>query len=264
MGYQINQINEQSFQILDRYNDCIYIIKGTSKSLVIDSGMDEDPIKEILNHLIDTPYEIIASHGHFDHVGRSGEFNQLFMDLKDRDVYLENFHMSDPHINKLSLIDMTHIKQIDKQYDLGDRIIRVVDCGGHTPGSVIIVDDLNKIVYTGDAIGSGCGVWMQVDHALSIKDYHQSLTKCLKELEQLDVNESWNFYGGHAYQEYQSRISLFNKFDIHILKDMITLCEKLLNHEIGYEGIQTTQFSTGKPYYSCYGKAEIIFTLSQL
>ena len=35
MSYQINKINKEIIQILDEYYDCIYVIKGEKKSLVI-------------------------------------------------------------------------------------------------------------------------------------------------------------------------------------------------------------------------------------
>ena len=266
--YQIIERNNNLLQILDKYNDSIYVIKGRDKSLVIDLGMDEDPIKGLLDSKIETPYEVIVTHGHFDHVGRSGEFDSIYMSLLDYDLYLDNYHLETSDdlfdISKLSLIDVSKIREVKESYDLGDRIINIIPCPGHTPGSIIIVDQENKTVLTGDAIGSGCGVWMQVDRALSIKDYHDSLVTCLGVLKDFDVDESWLFLGGHNHQEYESKVSSFNKFDLRILEDMIILCEKLLQGELTYEKSLATEFSMGKPYYACYHKAEIIFTLSQL
>lgn len=262
MGYKINRLNQDIIQILDSYNDCLYIIKGKDKSLVIDLGMDKARIKPVIEYLVSTPYDIICTHGHYDHVGRSGEFDKIYMSLLDKEVYLDNYKIVNN--DKLSFIEYSSIKQVKSDYNLGDRNINVINCYGHTPGSVIIVDKKNKTIFTGDAIGSGCGVWMQVDYALSIEDYLKNLEPCYEILKKFDVNDSWIFLGGHAYQEYQSKVSNYNKFDINLFKDMITLCKKLLNNEIEYQNIITAEFSAGKPYYACYQKAEIIFTLSQL
>lgn len=268
MGYKINRLNNDIIQILDNDNNCIYIVKGKERSLVIDLGMDKASIRPVIEYITDTPYDVICTHGHIDHVGRSGEFDNIHMSLSDKDVYLDNYKMNNPNdrfnILNLSLINYSKIKTIKNTYDLGDRVIHIIDCFGHTPGSIILLDKKNKTIFTGDAIGSGCGVWMQIDYALSIKDYYHSLKKCYSELLKYHVDDSWLFLGGHAYQEYQSKVSEFNKFDIYLLEDMITVCQLLLENKIEYHEEQTREFSTGKPYYACYGKAEIIFTLSQL
>ena len=264
MSYQINKINKEIIQILDEYYDCIYVIKGEKKSLVIDLGMDNARIKPVIEYLVNTPYDIICTHGHFDHVGRSGEFDKIYMSLLDKDVYLDNYKIVDINNTKLSFIDDLNIYNVLDKYDLGDRIIHILPCFGHTPGSVIVLDQKNKTIFTGDAIGSGCGVWMQVDYALSIKEYLNSLQECYDILKTYNVDDSWTFLGGHAFQEYQSKVSDYNKFDIRVLTDMIILCKKLINDEIEYRDIRTTEFSTGKPYYASYNKAEMIFTLSQL
>lgn len=268
MSYQIKEINQQIIQILDSYNGCIYIIKGQKKSLVIDLGMDNEPIKPLLESYISTPYDVICTHGHIDHVGRSGEFDNIYMSYLDKQVYLDNYKMNDPqdrfNILGLSLIDIENIKAIPNQFHLGDRIIHIINCFGHTPGSILVVDEKNKVVLTGDAIGSGCGVWMQVVHALSIKEYYHSLNQCLDKLQTLNVDEQWLFLGGHANQEYQSKVSEYNKLDINLLKDMIKLCNLLINHQIDYKNVHTREFPTGQPYYASYHKAEMIFPLSQL
>lgn len=268
MSYRIHEINKEIIQILDEYDGCIYLIKGQDKSIVFDLGMSRESIKPIIDSLLDTPYDVICSHGHVDHVGRSGEFHKVFMSLYDKDVYLENYQLNDPqeqfNIIGLSLIDKNQIEDVKTCYDLGDRMIKIVPCYGHTPGSILLVDSKNQTVLTGDAIGSGCGVWMQVDDALSIQDYLYSLQKCYQQLMQFQIDDEWLFLGGHAYQEYQSQVSQYNRLDIHLLEDMITLCTLLLHQDIAYRTINTHEFSTGQPYYASYQKAEIIFTLSQL
>lgn len=268
MGYQIIKKNQNLYQILDSYDDCIYVVIGSKRSVVIDLGMDREDIKPIIESLITTPYDVILTHGHIDHVGRSGEFDHVFMSSQDKDVYLDNYLMNDPHdqfhTQGLSFLEFSQIQDVNHTIDLGDRKLYIVPCYGHTPGSICVVDLKEKNIFTGDAIGSGCGVWMQVDHALSIQGYHDSLVHCLHQFYKYGVDMTWNFYGGHAYQEFQSQVSSYNPLNIELLGDMIQLCQLLINHQVNYREIQTRSFSTGQPYYACYHKAEIIFTLSQL
>lgn len=46
--------------------------------------------------------------------------------------------------------------------DLGKQTIEVCEVPGHTPGSVVFWNPQQNLLFTGDAIGSGYGVWMQV------------------------------------------------------------------------------------------------------
>ena len=66
------------------------------------------------------------------------------------------------------MIDFNQIKDLKnhQQIELGNFEIEVLALPGHTPGSMIFLDRQNKCIYTGDAIGSGCGVWLQLFHSL--------------------------------------------------------------------------------------------------
>lgn len=105
---------------------------------------------------------------------------------------------------------------------------------------------------------------MQVNHALSLSAYQQSFKQCYEQLKKIGAHKQWHFYGDHAHQEYQSKVSDYNPLNIHMIEDMISLCQLLINRQIQYKEVKTREFSTGKPYYAAYQKAEMIFILSQL
>lgn len=269
--YKINPINNFTDQILDEFDGCIYLIKGDKKALVIDTGMSREKLKPYIDQLVSTPYQVVFTHGHVDHIGQSKDFDNIYMSHLDLDVYKEHMKENNDPNDRFNTIGLSFqnpssIKNIHdgEIISLGDHEVLVVSCFGHTPGSLLFVDLKEHTVFTGDAIGSGCGVWMQVDFALHLKDYYQSLKNAISILESHGVDESWLFLGGHAYQEYQSRVSDYNRLDINLMKDMMTLCKLLLRGNASYQEVITREFSTGKPYYARYNKAEMIFTLGQL
>ena len=268
MSYTVHHLIDNIIFITDEKQCCIYLVKGTEHALLIDSGMDLDRLKPLIDTLVDTPYYVACTHGHIDHVGRSGEFDHLYMDKKDINVYKDNRTIG--QYNEyystigLSFIDEDKILDMPEYFDLGDRKIYVVKCPGHTPGSVMFVDSVNHTVFTGDAIGSGCSIWMQVDYATSIKTYKESLLQAYYNLLLMGAAYNWYFLGGHDRQEYMSKVSEYNLLNIHMITDMMTLCDKLLDHTIDFRPINTMTFSTGQPYYASHGKAEMIFTMSQL
>lgn len=263
--YEIYKINQDTTCILDKYKEALFLIKGNDKALLIDSGMDEDSLMDAITLITDKPVILALSHGHIDHIGLSNEFDDVYMNLKDLDTYKQHMTMKRGHFN----CEMLHFKNPDDLLEMPDSFnlvnheIKVIDLPGHTPGSVIFVDMKNKTIFTGDAIGSGCGVWLQLPESLSIKDYKLSLETNIKELKDLGVDDTWKFYGGHAHQEYESQVSEFNELNFQLMKDMVKLCDQLLKNNIEFYPTEAYAFNH-TPYYVHYKKAEMIVTKEQL
>lgn len=257
--YKTQIINDNSLKIVDSYGDAMYLLLGSQYALLIDSGMEKEDLAVFVSSLTALPVILALSHGHIDHIGRSGDFGHVFMDMTDRDTYLSHIHLNKGHFQNdgLNFKRIDEIQSMPDFFDLGDRTISVVSLHGHTPGSVIFVDQQQKMIFTGDAIGSGCGCWMQLDESLSIKMYHQNLHAVISKLIDLQVDNEWQFYGGHDQQEYQSKISEFNRLDFELLKDMEQLSKKLLQRKINFYDTKALKM-TYQPYYVSFKKAEMI------
>lgn len=263
--YKSEKINEYTYKILDSYDEAMYLIAGSQKALLIDAGMEKQSLYKYVSSLTTKPILLALTHGHIDHIGQSGSFENVYMNLLDRGTYLLHMHMKAGHFNSdgLNFKKIDDIQNMPDYFDLGDRKIDILPLGGHTPGSVIFVDQNQKSVFTGDAIGSGCGCWMQMDECLSIKQYHQNLLNVLKQLQDRRVDTTWHFYGGHDKQEYQSKVSHLNRLDIQLLKDMEQLCCKLMQHDIVFYDTGALKM-TNIPYYVCHQKAEMIVTKEKI
>lgn len=263
--YETYKINQETTCILDRYKEALFLIEGNDQALLIDSGMDEDSLKEAITLITDKPVILALSHGHIDHIGLSNEFDNVYMNYNDLDTYKQHMTMKRGHFNCeiLRFKNPDDLLEMPDSFDLGNHDIKVIDLPGHTPGSVIFVDMKNKTIFTGDAIGSGCGVWLQLPESLSIKDYKKSLDNAIKKLEYLGVDDTWKFYGGHAHQEYESQVSDFNELNFQLMKDMADLCDQLLKNQIAFYSTKALAFDH-TPYYVQYKKAEIIVTKQQI
>ena len=261
MSYTTKKISEKITLLADETDGAVYLIKGRDMSLVFDTGWDSRPLKPMADSLLKTPYKVIFSHGHVDHVGRSGEFDAVYMDKNDMGIYRSNPARKMPH---LTFISEDKILPVENVIDLGDRVIDVVPCYGHTPGSILLVDRREKAVFTGDAIGSGCGVWLQCTGALKVSRYRENLKNCLEQLKELGVDESWNFYGGHLGQEKMSKVSDYNRPDINLMSDMQRLCGLVMDKKVEFTPADVMEFDEGKPYYASHGKAEMFFVLEKI
>ncbi len=52
----------------------IWLVKGRTRDLLIDSGMGVESLRAFLRERIDKPQHALASHTHFDHIGSHYEF----------------------------------------------------------------------------------------------------------------------------------------------------------------------------------------------
>ena len=259
--YRSQKINDYTYKILDSYDEAMFLIIGQNKALLIDSGMEKENLYDYVCQLTDKSIDLALSHGHIDHIGRSGDFNNVYMNLLDQDVYLSHMEINEGHFSNegLNFHKIESIQAMPEYFDLGQIVIKVLPLAGHTPGSVIFIDENEKTIYTGDAIGSGCGCWMQLDECLNTSCYQKNIRYVIEYLEKLNVDNSWIFYGGHDQQEYHSRVSDYNRLDFQLLKDMEQLCQKLLYHCVHYEKSKALMMSH-QPYYVSYQKAEMIVT----
>lgn len=263
--YRNEKINENTYKILDSFDDAMYLIIGSQKALLIDAGMEKENLYDYISSLTHKPVILALSHGHIDHIGQSGAFQNVYMNMLDKDIYLSHMHLNIGHFQSegLNFKNINEIIDMPQFFDLGDRKINVISLGGHTPGSTIFVDQSQKNIFTGDAIGSGCGCWMQLDECLTIKQYQNNLMSVIKQFYLYHVDQTWKFYGGHDKQEYQSKVSDYNCLNMQLLNDMEQLCQKLINHEIEFYKTKAMKV-THIPYYVYFQKAEMIVTKEKI
>lgn len=76
---------------------------------------------------------------------------------------------------KIDLANFRNIKD-GHIFDLGDRKLEVIEVPGHTPGSVVLLDAANKLLFSSDAIGTG-HLWMHIPGTLTLEQYLESLRK---------------------------------------------------------------------------------------
>ena len=260
--YQTVQINPHSYYINDEDLDSCYLIIGSQKALLIDLGLFKKPILPTIRSLANLPVVAACTHGHLDHTGAMKEFDEIYLSYLDKQVYLDNQKL----MPDFPLIDFSQIKDIqDHQlFDIGNHHIEAILLAGHTPGSMIFLDYEHHCLYSGDAIGSGCGVWMQLYHSLPIKDYLANLDKVIAYLESKGVDNTWKFWGGHNQQETMSKVSSYNQLDLNLMKDLSSLCKQLLDGKI--EGVENSAptFDDQQAYYVAYRKAEMIYQKNSL
>lgn len=240
-----------------------YIVEGKDMALVIDTGMGAGDISEFVGKITRLPYELALTHGHGDHSMHCAKFAKVYLDMADRDYLFKSRFPGQPLPEESALCAITD----GYTFDLGGGVtVETVSLPGHTPGSVLFADRHHKCVFTGDAFGSGCGVWMQVPGGSDLSDYAKALEKAVNRLRDIGVDGTWAFLGGHAAQRFMSSVKPFNPPCLSMMTDMIALCEKLIAGEItgSDEGLESVSARFGASLRAAYGTAEMIYRPEQI
>ena len=86
MDYKIIQMNENTWRIEDG-GVRFFLLTGTEKALLIDSGMMIQNAKEIAESLTDLPISLLNTHADRDHIGSNEEFESFYMHPAEESVY---------------------------------------------------------------------------------------------------------------------------------------------------------------------------------
>jgi len=140
---EIIKINEDTYRIEDD-GVRFFLLIGTKKALMIDSGMKAKEAKSICSSLTLQKIELLNTHADIDHISGNNSFDSFYMSILDKELYKENNGQGE--INPI---------EDGMMIDLGERILKIISIPGHTPGSVAILDQKYRVLYSGDTVQDG-------------------------------------------------------------------------------------------------------------
>lgn len=175
--FTVEQIDQQTYVIREplHYEETnCYLLLGSDKALLIDSGMGIANISEVVHHLTSLPVIVIATHIHWDHIGGHKYFAQKYVHkeeqswMEDRfplplDVVKQNLLREECTFPTDFDIDSYTIWQGKASailhnhdcIDIGGRIIEVYHTPGHSPGHMCFYECDKAYLYTGDLAYEG-------------------------------------------------------------------------------------------------------------
>jgi hydroxyacylglutathione hydrolase len=188
--------------------DSMYLIEGTKVAALIDTGMGKGRLDAYVRSLTKRPVLVLITHGHADHTGRAGLFSTVYFPMEDA-AFKPPFDIS----RAMALYD-------GQKFDLGGRSLEAIALPGHTRGSVAFLDAEDRMLFSGDAVGSSF-VWMQIKGATSLSAYLESVRRLEAQGAEFDA-----IYGGHFYQQdYKPLLPSY-------VSDMRIVVEKVLKGEL--------------------------------
>ena len=215
---------------LTHFNNCsdIYLIVGQKEALVIDLSNPvnwADNAAESLRSIVaeraaGKPVTITFTHNHGDHTGMLPAF------VEDPDV---RFALPETDFQRLAKrFPENQIRFIDEGevFDLGGVQVETIAVPGHTAGSLVYLLKDQNLLFTGDAIGSGHGVW--IFNTDGFNQYVSAVPHLIAKLEESGVNlDKLKVYGGHYWQKDWLKLPENGELGMEYIREMKALLDEM-------------------------------------
>lgn len=140
-------------------SEYMYLLEGTDKALLIDTGYGAGNLRACVEKLTDKPVMVVNTHYHPDHSAGNGEFEEVMLS--------GGWEIDAPSVSTPGLIpfDISKLPYPDYKkviikggdiIDLGDRKITVIDVKpAHCNSSLFFYDEANGMIFVGDELEPG-------------------------------------------------------------------------------------------------------------
>lgn len=151
-----------------------YLIVGTKRALLFDTGMGISDLKKLVEGLTKLPISIVNSHTHNDHVGDNWQFEDIYgldteftrtsakgsvadaqAEIAPGEICGELPRNFDPKSYSTKPWHIAHWLHDGDKLDLGERVIQIIGVPGHTPDSIALYDAAHNLLFTGDMFYPG-------------------------------------------------------------------------------------------------------------
>jgi glyoxylase-like metal-dependent hydrolase (beta-lactamase superfamily II) len=170
-----------------------YLIEGEDKALLFDSGNGIGDIAKVVKTLTNKPISVLNSHSHYDHVGGNYAFENIYGLNTPFTINRQKGHInanisieaSKQALCKPLPAGVTKNNHVGKAYqitefindshiiNLGNRQLKVTHTPGHTSDALVLLDEINGLMFTGDTYYSG-PIWLYAPET-DLSQYQKSL-----------------------------------------------------------------------------------------
>lgn len=152
-----------------------YLLCGTDRTLLIDTGLGVSNIKSVVDRLTNRPVTVATTHVHWDHIGGHRYFEDIAVHEAERDWLSVQFPIPLQAVKRnltaqpcdfpagFTLDDYRIFKGMPgrilrdgDRLSLGNRAVAVMHTPGHSPGHCCFYEPERGDLYAGDLVYSGC------------------------------------------------------------------------------------------------------------
>lgn len=215
--YYVAEKMDGYYRIRSKENVFCYLIEGSKRAALIDTGYGFGNLKETVRQITDKPLLIFNTHGHVDHTCGNALFDEVCyigepdMDLCRRhtsekmrrdsierarnsvnyetgEVYDALPEEFDPEEYCRRGAGILVPVREGERFDLGEAVLKVYETPGHTCGGISLLYEEKNLLFIGDA--TGMFVWLFAEETTDLPTYAASV----KKMYDLDCR---GYIGGH-------------------------------------------------------------------
>lgn len=192
--FHSEKISEHITRIYGLTEEQMYLVTGSKKAALIDTGSGAGSLRSYVETLTDKPVTVLLTHGHVDHAMGAPEFDTVYMSREDDYIYSQHCELEarkgylsqSPDFDKIVEEDYIPVASADSfhdlregdVFDLGGISVEVYSCPGHTKGSLCMLIREERTLITGDACNTF--TFLFDTYSTGLSTYEKNLT-ALKE-----------------------------------------------------------------------------------
>lgn len=184
--FVLTPLRPHILQIQNTLGNCCTLVLGQERALLFDTMAGIGSLKGCVETLTPLPVTVVNSHGHFDHMGGNRQFDAAYMNSLDwpllprfegwLDVIGENAgrdlssSLPSYRMSPLSL-------ESGMVWDLGGITAQAVALPGHTPGSMGLLLEEDRLLLAGDALSPEMCLFFP--ESLPLEVYRETLQRVM-------------------------------------------------------------------------------------
>ncbi len=205
MGDDVTLIHEPWIKPFFRCN--IWHVRGRDRDLLFDTGLGHFSLRRHVPLVSERKLVCVASHAHFDHIGRHHEFEERWIHAAEAEILAdprpewtlaagyadESMFIAPPEgwntkAYRVKPAPATKLLADGDMIDLGDRKFTVIHTPGHSPGGIALHEEATGILIAGDIVYDG---------ELVTDTFHSDLQAYRRSLQRLAGLPVSIVHGGH-------------------------------------------------------------------
>ena len=189
--FQVRLVAPQTWAIDDNGNSIIYLLVGSERALLLDTGWGVGDLPTLVSSITSLPLTVVNTHGHPDHTFGNGRFPLVHIHPGDAPMVeqppaLETRRWIASDILGPGLpvgfdietwaasVPELHVLHDSQSFDLGGRTLQVIALPGHSSGSICLLDRATNLLFTGDSVLAGT-IWLHLDESLPLQTFLEHL-----------------------------------------------------------------------------------------
>ena len=226
--FDVRPITGHITEFLGRFHERMYLVRGTERAALIDTGCGFGSLKAEVDKCCDLPLIVLLTHGHQDHAMGAVEFSEVYLNPVEQAVFQRHtdrtyrlwglrISRDAVHVTPDDLLpppdgSRFHPLQEGDVFDLGGTTLEAIACPGHTAGHLVFLDREHRILFSGDGVSNAS--FLLGAESTSVEAYRDGLLR-LKSILDGRVDR---ILEGHGTGE----------LPVEIIDAVIRVCEQVL------------------------------------